>query len=157
MQQWLAHAFVGAGNRSSLLSMEGGRYVAKGQFPGGNWSEIVVLIGNAESAAVDLSKSKGFEITYSATAPLWMQMRGNVKLHGGDQHVVALPATGGMTVTKFVPFEPAAWTFAPGLGKPTHALADVVKSASFFDIVGNAANTVKFSGLRFDGYVPPCR
>jgi hypothetical protein len=158
LQKWLAHTLItGAGGDSSILVAEGNRQVARARFPGGNWSEVVVLLGNAADASVDLSKSAGFSITYSATADLWIEMRGTVQLHGGDQHAVKLPATGGMTMTRFVPFTAAAWTYVPELGKPTVAFPEVVRTANMFDIVGNAANTVAFSGLRFDNYLPPCR
>jgi hypothetical protein len=157
-QKWLAHALVaGAAPDSSILVAEGNRQVARARFVGGDWSEVVVLLGNATDASIDLGKSSGFDITYSATADLYIELRGTVQLHGGDQHAVTLPATGGMTVTKHVPLDPAAWSFVAALGKPTVAFADVVRTANMFDIVGNTANTVTFSGLRFDNYVPPCR
>jgi hypothetical protein len=158
LQKWLAHALVtGAAPDSSILVADGGRQVARAQFPGGNWSEVVVLLGNTTDAAIDLSKSRGFTISYSATADLWIEFRGTVQLHGGDQHAVKLPATAGMVTSKFVPFDATAWTFVPELGKPTVAFADVLRTANMFDIVGNTANTVSFTGLRFDGYVPACR
>jgi hypothetical protein len=157
-QRWLAHTLItGSGGDSSILVTEGGRQVARASFPGGNWSEIVVLLGNAADASIDLSTSTGFDITYSATANLFIEFRGNVQLHGGDQHAVALPATGGMTVTKHIALNAAAFTFIPGLGMPVVAFADVVRTANMFDIVGNTANTVSFSGLRFDNYIPTCR
>jgi hypothetical protein len=157
-QKWLAHALVtGAAADSSILVTEGNREVARARFPGGDWSEVVVLLGNAADASIDLSMSAGFDITYSATADLFIELRGTVQLHGGDQHAVKLPATGGATVTMHVPLDPAAWTFIDTLGKPTVAFADVVRTANMFDIVGNTANVVSFSGLRFDNYVPACR
>jgi hypothetical protein len=144
---------------SSILVAEGNHQIARATFTGGgaNWSEVVVLLGNAVDAAIDLGKSAGFTITYSATADFFIEMRGTVQLHGGDQHSVKLAATGGMTVSLFVPFDPAAWSFVPGLGSPTVAFADVLRTANMFDIVGNSANEVSFSGLRFDNYLPACR
>jgi hypothetical protein len=159
LQKWLGHAFVtGVSPDSSILVDDGGKKVARAKFTGGgNWSEVVVLLGNATDAAVDLSKSAGFTITYSATADLYIELRGTVQLHGGDQHAVKLPATGGMTVSKRILLDPSAWTFVDALGKPTVAFADVVRTANMFDIVGNTANDVTFTGLRFDGYVPMCK
>jgi len=157
-QKWLAHALVtGAAADSSILVTEGNRQVARASFPGGDWSEVVVLLGNAANASIDLSMSAGFDITYGATADLFIELRGTVQLHGGDQHAIKLPATGGTTVTKHVPLDPAAWTFIDTLGKPTVAFADVVRTANMFDIVGDTANVVSFSGLRFDNYVPVCQ
>lgn len=156
-QTWRAHANVASGGGPNLLVKRGERYVARMRFPGGVWSEVVVDIANASNVPVDLSASAGFSITYSATANLWMQLRGSVQPHGGDQHVVLLPATGGGVETRTYAFSPDAWTFQPNLGKPTVALAAVLKSALFFDIVGNTANTVEISGLRLAGYSPPCR
>jgi hypothetical protein len=158
LQKWLAHTLiVGSGGDASVLVQEGGRYVAKARFAGSDWSELVVQLGNSADASIDLTKSSGFIITYSATADFWIEMRGTVKLHGGDQHSVKLPATGGMTVSRFVSFAPSAWSFVPNLGMPSVPFADVLRTANMFDIVGNTANTLTFTGLRFDAYVPACR
>jgi hypothetical protein len=158
LQKWLGHAnLIGSGGDASILVQEGGAYVAKARFNGNDWSEVVVLLANAAGAGVDLSKSVGFTIRYSATADLWIQMRGTVQLHGGDQHGTKLPATGGMTVSRFVSFAPSEWARIPGLDPPTPAFANVLKTASMFNMVGMTANTVVFSGLRFDNYVPACR
>jgi hypothetical protein len=158
LQKWLAHTLiVGSGGDSSVLVKEGEKYVAKARFQGGDYSELVVQIGNSATDSVDLSQSAGFTITYSATNPVWMEFRGMVKAHGSEQYVVQLPATAGATMTKFVPFDPSAWTFLADLGKPTHSFADVLKTAYIFDIIGKVQNTVAFYGLRFDKYTPPCR
>ena len=158
LQKWLGHAFlIGSGGDSSILAQESGRYVAKARFMGGGWSEIVVLLGNSADASLDLTKSSGFTIRYSATADLWIEFRGTVHLHGGDQYGVKLPATGGMPVSKFVAFVPGDWAQIPGLDPPTHGFANVLKTANMFDIVGQTANTVAFYGLRFDKYDPVCR
>jgi hypothetical protein len=158
LQRWLAHAFVsGAAQGTSLLVQQGGRYVAKARLTGGgsNYSEVVVHLGNQAGAAVDLSKVPGFTITYSSTADLWIELRGTVLLHGGDQWAVKLPSSGGQMTTKDISLEAAAWGRI--FGPPPVAFAEVLKTASMFDIVGNAANDVTFAGLRFDGYVPQCR
>jgi hypothetical protein len=158
LQKWLGHAnLVGSGGDANILVQEAGRYVAKARFSGADWSEIVVLLGNSADASIDMTKSSGFTIKYSATADLYIEFRGTVKLHGGDQWGVKLPATGGMPMSKFVSFQPAEWGEVPGLDKPTHAFASVLKTANMFDIVGMTANTVVFYGLQFDQYVPQCR
>jgi hypothetical protein len=158
LQKWLGHAnLVGSGGDASILAQEAGKYVAKARFTGGNWSEIVVLLGNTADASIDLSKSTGFTLRYSATADLYIEFRGTVHLHGGDQFGVKLPATGGMPMTKSFSFLPTEWAEIPGLDTPTHSFADVLKTANMFDIVGMTSNTVAFYGLRFDGYVPPCK
>ena len=159
LQKWLAHAFVmGVPNfqESSLLVSEGNRYVAKATLTGGgaNYSEIVVLLGNDRSG-VDLTRSAGFVITYSATADQWIELRGTVKPDGGDQWVVKLPGTGGQMMSKTFSFEASSWTTL--FGQPPVRYPDVLRTAFMFDIVGNAPNTVTFYGLRFDGYVPTCR
>ena len=41
--------------------------------------------------------------------------------------------------------------------RPFHLCDSVIKSAVFFDFVGNTANTVAFYDLRFDNYLPQCR
>jgi hypothetical protein len=156
-QRWVAHANIaGAVPTSSLLVRDGERYVARMRFPGGVWSEVVVDLANAPNTHVDLSASAGLAITYSATADLWMQIRGTVQPHGGDQHVVRLPATGGARQTQTFAFTTEAWTFHPSLGRPRVTLESVLKSALFFDIVGNTANTIEVTGLRIAGYQPPC-
>ena len=156
LQQWQAHANTVPAT-GSLLVREGDQYVAKVRFPGGPWSEVVVPIANNEAMTANLTMSKGFTIRYSATADLHVQMRGGIQPHGGDQHVVKLPSTGGETKTLSARFQPEDWTFVPGLGRPRVTLADVVRGATIFDFVGNTANQVVVYSLRFDNYLPPCR
>ena len=141
----------------NLLIKEGERHYMKVEFlPGGEWHEIVVPIANSLAKKADLSASKGFTITYSATADLWVQLRPLSHPHGGEQHTAKLPATGGMMQELFVPFAPASWGML--LGTPTFPFADAVRDANFFDFVGPpaSANVFVVRGLRFDGYVPPC-
>ena len=160
LQQWLGHnALEGVAPLSdtSILVSEAGHYVAKAKFTGADWSEIVVRINNAEGVGVNLSQSSGFTVKYSATADLWFEFRGTVKLHGGDQYGAKLPATGGAIVSKFISFDPANWAQVPGLDQSLHAFADVLKTASIFDVVGHSANTVAFYSLRFDKFQPPCK
>ena len=158
LQKWLGHAhLIGSGDDASILVEEKGHSVARARFDGVDWSEIVVLLGNAADASVDLRNSTGFTIRYSATADLWIEFRGTVKLHGGDQYGVKLPSTGGVATSRFISFQPSDWGTVPGLDAPKHAFADVLATASMFDIVGHSPNTVAFFGLRFDKYTPVCR
>jgi hypothetical protein len=158
LQQWQAHANTIPAT-GSLLVRDGDQHVARVRFVGQNlWSEVVVPLTNSEAIPADLSMSAGFTIRYSATADLHVQMRGAVQPHGGDQHVVRLPATGGRIETLSFRFQqPADWTFVAGLGRPRVALPDVVKAATIFNFVGNTANEVAVHALRFDNYAPPCR
>ena len=153
LQLFRAHANTvpATGN---LLVREGERYVAKVRFTGANWSEVVVPLANNEARAADLSQSAGFTISYSATAELWVQIRGTVQPHGGDQHVVRLAPTGGQVQTRSFRFVPEEWT--QRLGPPRVTLADVVKSAIMFNFIGIAANDVTVTSLRFDSYAPMC-
>jgi hypothetical protein len=153
-QDWRAHAFS-VPAAGSLLVKEGDRYVMKVKFTGANWGEAVLNLGNG-GVAVDLSKSAGFTVTYTASTDVGIQIRGNVQPHGGDQHVAVLPASAAPKTLSFR-FVPEDWTFLPGLGRPSVALADVIKSALIFDIVSRTANDVTISSLRFDNYVPTCR
>ncbi len=158
LQKWLGHAhLIGSGDDASILVQEKGRSVARARFDGVDWSEVVVLLGNAADASIDLRKSTGFTIRYSATADLWIEFRGTVKLHGGDQYGVKLPSTGGVATSKFISFQESAWGAVPGLDAPKHAFADVLATANMFDIVGHSPNTVALYGLRFDKYTPACR
>ena len=158
LQKWLGHAhLLGSGNDATILVREGDRYVARARFDGIDWGEVVVLLGNTAEASLDLRHSKGFTIRYSATADLWIELRGTVKLHGGDQYGVRLPGTGGRIVSRFISFQPREWGPIPGLDIPRHAFADALATANMFDLVGRSENTVAFYGLRFDQYVPTCR
>jgi hypothetical protein len=156
LQQWTAHANTIPAT-GSLLVKQGERFVAKVRFMGGVWSEVVMPPSNSLATVADLSKSAGFTITYSASADLWVQVRGSVQPHGGDQHVVRLPATAGKSETLSVRFSPDQWTFLPALGKPRVALSDVLKSVTILNFVGNTANDVTFHDLRFDNHLPMCR
>ena len=158
LEIWTAHGgSLRPGVGGNLLIKEGERHYMKVEFlPGGEWHEIVVPIANSLAKKADLSASKGFTITYSATSDLWVQLRPLSHPHGGEQHTAKLPATGGMMQELFVPFAPASWGML--LGTPTFPFADAVRDANFFDFVGPpaSANVFVVRGLRFDGYVPPC-
>jgi hypothetical protein len=158
LQLWRAHGNTVPGPQSNLLVKEGDRHVATVRFTAPappSWSEAVLYLTNVAEAARDLRTSSGFTITYSATADLWIQLRGTVKRDGGDQHVAALPATGGAVSKRSIRFAPEDWTFLSRLGKPNHAFADAVRTAVLFNFVGQT-NEVTVHDLRFDNYVPAC-
>jgi hypothetical protein len=141
----------------NLLVKEGDRHYAKVDFlPGGEWHEIVVPIVNSLAKKTDLSNSKGFTITYSATAALHVQLRPLSHPHGGEQWTAAIPATGGAIKELFIPFAPEAWGML--LGDPPFPFAQALRDANFFNFVGEpaTANSLTVRGLRIDGFVPPC-
>jgi len=139
----------------SILVKDGSDYVGKVQFVGSDWHVIPVLIANKFDVAVDLSKASGFWLTYSATSALHVQLRTKSHWSGGAQYATDLPSTGGMVQTKFISFDAAGWKslFDP----PALSFADTLKEGMGLVFVGNSENTVVFSGLRIDGYVPPCQ
>jgi hypothetical protein len=141
----------------NLLIKEGDRYYAKVDFlPGGEWHEIVVPLMNALAKKVDLTGAKGFWITYSATADLWVQLRPLSHAHGGEQYTAKLPSTAGVLSEAFVSFDPASWGML--LGAPPFPFDQALLDANFFNFVGPPAtpNTVVVKALRIDGHVPPC-
>jgi len=158
LEIWTAHGgSLRPGVGGNLLIKEGDRHYMKVEFlPGGAWHEIVVPIANSLDKKADLSASKGFTLTYSATAELWVQLRPLTHAHGGEQHTIKIPSTGGMVRELFVPFAPESWGML--LGEPTFPFAEAVREANFFNFVAPpaSANTFVVRGLRFDGYVPPC-
>ncbi|HMJ51248.1 MAG TPA: hypothetical protein VK540_04210 [Polyangiaceae bacterium] len=138
-----------------LLVMDGGRYVAKVQFLNVEWHVCPVYLGNQFSANANLSASSGFMLTYSSTSDMYVQARPTSHWNGGDQWATKIPSTGGMTVTQFFSFDPANWKSI--FGTPTWTFADTLKEVLGFVFVGQTPNTITFYGLRFDGYIPPCR
>jgi hypothetical protein len=141
----------------NLLVKDGDRYYAKVDFlPGGEWHEIVVPLVNSLAKKVDLTKSKGFWLSYSATADLWVQLRPLSHAHGGEQYTAKLPSTAGLLQEVFISFAPANWGML--LGPPPFPYDQALRDANFFNFVGppGTANAVTIKGLRIDGYVPPC-
>jgi hypothetical protein len=141
----------------NLLVKEGDRHYAKVDFlPGGEWHEIVVPLVNSMSKKTNLGASKGFTITYSATADLWVQLRPLSHQHGGEQHTAKLPSTGGLVKELFVPFTTDAWGML--LGTPPFPFSQALEDANFFNFVGppGTANSFVVRGLRIDGFIPPC-
>jgi hypothetical protein len=140
----------------TLLVKEGTHYVAKEQFLKNEWHVMEVLIGNNFNTQVDLSNSKGFTLTYSSTADLWIQMRPGFHYSGGAQWVIKVPNTAGMVKTQSFSLDAAAWGTI-SLGKPTWTYAMARAAVRGFVIVGDMPNVITISGLRIDGYIPMCR
>ncbi len=140
----------------TLLVKEGNRYVAKQQYLNSEWHVTEVLIGNTfNMKGIDLSTSKGFWLTWSATNPLWIQMRPGFHYSGGGQWVIALPTTAGQVKTQYFSLDATAWTIIP-LGKPSWTYEMARAAVLGFVFVGDKPNTITISGLRFDGYTPVC-
>jgi hypothetical protein len=141
----------------SLLVKQGTGYVAKETFIGSDWHVLEILIGNGFDAQHDhdFSNSQGITLTWSSTAPLWIQMRPGFHYDGGAQWVTAVPSTSGQMKTQFFPFDAASWTTI-SLGKPTWTYAMARANVRGLLFVGDAANSVVIAGLRIDGYTPPC-
>jgi len=138
-----------------LLVMEGAVYVAKVQFLNVEWHVCPVYLGNQFNANANLSASSGFMLTYSSTSDMYVQARPTSHWSGGDQWATLIPSTGGVKKSLFFSFDPAQWKSL--FGTPTWTLADALKEVLGFVFVGQTPNTITFYGLRFDGYVPPCR
>lgn len=138
-----------------IVVKDGEKNVAKVEFVGEGWHVVPVWLKNAFQTEVDLSKSKNFTITYSATSDLYVQLRPAFAWDGGDKWAARLPSTGGEMKTLTVSFEdPAAWS-AP-LGQPPHTLDAARAKARGFVFVGNKPNKIAVTSLLFDGYEPPC-
>ena len=143
--------------QGSILAKDGAGYVANGQLSGADWDQIVVYLMNSMDRQVDLGKSSGFWLTYSATDDFYAQLRPAPPLYNGaHKHVVKIPSTTGQVVTRFFPFVASSWTIIPALGAPDYPFTDALKTAVSFDFTGRTANTIVFKGLRLDGVVPPC-
>lgn len=155
LTQWTRGEGVFAPASGSLLMKEGADYVAKIQFVGSDWHVLPVLIANKFDVSVDLSKSAGFTLTYSATSDMHVQLRSKSHWSGGDQYAIDIPSTGGAVQTKTFTFAEASWKSI--FGPPALSFADTLKEGMGFVFVGNSENTIAFSGLRIDGYVPPCQ
>lgn len=157
LQQWNAS---GEGTTvpptGTLLQEAGGDYVANIEFVGDEWHVMVVLVANEFEASVDLSASSGFWLTYSATADFYVQMRPALDWSGGDKFLTAIPGTNGEIVTEFFSFAEEDWTTHPGLGQPTYTYAEGLADVRGLVFVGDTPNVISYSGLRIDGYEPPC-
>jgi hypothetical protein len=157
LQQWLAS---GEGTTvpptGSLLVRDGNRHTAKVTFLNAEWHVIVVWLANQFEAQVDLSKSSGFWMTYSATDDLYVQLRPASHWSGGDKWLTLVPSTGGKMVRKFFSFSPKAWTTLPELGTPSYSFASTLTEARGLVFVGKTPNKLEFRGLDINRYTPPC-
>jgi hypothetical protein len=138
----------------NTLVKEGDHYVSKIQFVNMQWHVVPVYLGNTFNAQADLSKSSGFLLTYSSTSDMYAQLRPASHWDGGDQYATPIPSTGGVTKSQFFSFAPDKWKSV--FGPPAYGFDVALKEARAFVFVGQFPNTVVFSGLRVDGYVPPC-
>ncbi|RYZ59222.1 MAG: hypothetical protein EOP07_04665 [Proteobacteria bacterium] len=140
----------------TIVVKENGKNVAKVKFIGNEWHVLPTWLKNTYEAEVDLSASKGFTLTYSATADLYLQLRPSFAWSGGDKYLVKIPSTAGVSKSLTVDFKEASWTTLDSLGKPAYPLAMAVKQARGFVFVGNVPNEFAVTGLAIDGYSPPC-
>jgi hypothetical protein len=158
-QQWLAsgEGTTVPATGSMLVPIHHGRdYAARISFAGDEWHVAVVWLGNQFEAQVDLSRSAGFWLTYSATDDLWVQLRPGSHWGGGAQWATAIPSTRGRVVTRFFSLRPRAWTSVPELGEPAHPYAVARGEARGLVFVGKTPNELDFRGLRIPRYTPPC-
>lgn len=141
---------------TTLLVSSGEGYEGKVEFIGNEWHVVPVRVGNDYDASVDLSGSKGFELTYSATADFYVQLRPASHWSGGDKWLALVPATGGEVKSVFFPFDAASWTTLSVLGTPSYSVDEARSELRGLVFVGQTPNVIEFHGLRFDGYVPEC-
>jgi hypothetical protein len=139
----------------SILVQDGAGYAGKVKFVGAEWHVIPVYIANKYGSTADLTKAASFTLTYSATAPLHVQLRSLSHWSGGDQWATDIPSTGGNKETHVFSFAAAGWKSL--FGQPVLSFADTLKEGMGMVFVGNSENTVAFYGLRIDGYTPPCQ
>jgi hypothetical protein len=155
LEQWMASGEgVTMPATGNTLVMDGGRYVSKIQFVGNEWHVMPVYLGNTFNAQADLSASSGFLLTYSSTSSFYVQVRPASHWDGGNQWATTIPSTGGVVKSQFFSFAPANWKSI--FSDPGYPFATALKEARAFVFVGQTPNTIVFSGLRIDGYVPPC-
>lgn len=159
LQLWVAT--MGEGNMmpsgGNILVKDGDHYVGKIVFVGSGWHVVPVYASNDASGQVDLSKSAGFTLTYSATSDFYIQLRPGNHWGGDQQFGAKVPSTAGVTQSAFIALTESAWGRIPGLSAPAQTFAATVNNVRGLVMVGNVANTIVFSGLRFDNYIPVCR
>ncbi|WP_370467629.1 hypothetical protein [Lentzea flava] len=158
LQQWLAsgEGATEPATGSILVPRNRHDYSAKIKFLAHDWHVMVVWLGNRFEAQADLTESRGFWMTYRATADLHVQLRPASHWSGGDKWVTRIPSTGGRLVKRFFSFAERYWTTLPELGKPAYPLAEALDDARGLVFVGKTPNDLEFQGLRIDGYRPPC-
>ena len=142
----------------TLLVKEGDHYVAKEKFLQNEWHvlEIVITKGFDTTPVADLSTSKGVWLTYNTSGALWFQMRSKSHWNGGAHWTSPVPSSNGQTVTKFFSFDASNWKKHPGLDAPDQAYAPTLKEVQGLMLIGETPNDITISGMRIDGYVPPC-
>jgi hypothetical protein len=142
----------------TLLVKEGDHYVAKEKFLKSEWHvlEIVITKGYDTTPVADLSKSKGIWLTYNTSGDLWFQMRSKSHWNGGAHWTAPVPSSNGQTVTNFIPFGAANWKERPGLGAPDQSYDSTIKEVQGLMLIGMVPNDITISGMRIDGYEPPC-
>ncbi|HEY0711126.1 MAG TPA: hypothetical protein VGF45_00510, partial [Polyangia bacterium] len=132
---------------SNILTKEGNDTVAKISLINcATWCQLVVPIANSLSAQVDLTKSAGFTMRYSAAAPLFVQVRPASRYDGGDKWIIQIPATGNKVEEHFFPFIPDAWFYLNRLGVPTYPFTTALKDARSFVFVTNVTNELTIRG-----------
>ncbi len=158
LQQWIAsgEGATEPATGSILVPRNRHDYAAKIKFLADDWAVMVVWLGNKFEAQADLTKSRGFWMTYRATNDLYVQLRPASHWSGGDKWVTRIPSTGGKLVRKFFSFNPDRWTSLPELGTPAYPLAEALDDARGLVFVGKTKNDLEFQGLKIDGYRPPC-
>lgn len=139
-----------------LLVADGAEYVARISYNGASEWHVgpVVWIANVFDGDADFSASSGVELTYSATADFFLQIRPSSDWDGGDKWHANVPSTNGAVQTLFIPFQSTSWF--EKLGAPPVAFDVALTEARGFVFVGNTQNTIEIRGLRVDGYEPPC-
>jgi hypothetical protein len=144
--------------RGSILVAEGDHQVAKVTFVGGGWHVVPVHLANdPDIGSINLTRSSGFTLTYSATADLYIQLRSMAHWDGGSQYVTKVPSTGGQLMTRTFSFARASWTAIDNLGIPGYSFESVLPDARALVFIGLGANDLVFTSLKVDGYTPPCR
>jgi hypothetical protein len=139
----------------NTIVKEGDHYVAKIEFVNMEWHVVPVYLGNTFNAQADLSASSGFVLTYSSTSDMFVQVRPASHWDGGNQYATKIPSTGGMKKSQFFSFAKENWKSI--FSDPGYPYELALQEARAFVFVGQTPNTIVFSGLRIDGYVPPCR
>ncbi|GAB2622154.1 hypothetical protein Aab01nite_76640 [Paractinoplanes abujensis] len=158
-QQWIASGegtTVPATGSMLVPARHGPGYAAKINFLNDEWHVAVLWLANEFEAQVDLSRSHGFRLTYSATDDVYLQLRPASHWSGGAQWATRVPSTHGRTVTRFFSFRPSAWGPVTELGTPAHTFATALSEARGFVFVGKTPNKLEFRGLKVDRYTPPC-
>jgi hypothetical protein len=158
LQQWIAsgEGATEPATGSILVPKNRHDYTAKIKFLADDWAVMVVWLGNKFEAQADLTKSRGFWMTYRATSDLHVQLRPASHWSGGDKWVTRIPSTRGKLVKRFFSFNPDKWTTLPELGKPAYPFGEALDDARGLVFVGKTKNDLEFQGLKIDGYRPPC-